>query len=152
MAASSAATARTFVSQKKLAIAGVSRSGKKFGNAIMKELASKGYEIFPVHPEAEVIDGRKCARSFADLSEPVGGVIVNVKPEQAISVVRGAHAAGITRVWLQQGAQSDEAIAFCGEHGMDVVSRQCILMFAEPVDSIHKFHRFFKRLFGGMPA
>ena len=34
----------------------MSRSGKKFGNVVGKELKTKGYEIFPIHPEAKEID------------------------------------------------------------------------------------------------
>ena len=147
-----AASVQAFLSQKKLAIVGASRSGQKFGNAIMNDLSARGYTLFPVHKEATMIGDRKCYPSLTELPEEVGGVIVVVKPEQTAQVVRDAHAAGIKRVWLQQGAQSDEAIAFCNENGMDVVSRECILMFAEPVESVHRFHRFFKRLFGKMPA
>jgi uncharacterized protein len=152
MATTSAATVDAFMAEKTLAIAGVSRSGQKFGNSIMKELGAKGYTLLPVHPEADEIDGHPCARSLGELTQPVGGVIVVVKPEQAIQVVRDAHAAGIPRVWFQQGSQSNKAIEFCRQNGMEVVSKLCILMFAEPVESIHAFHRFLKRVFGTMPA
>lgn len=152
MATTSAATVAAFMSEKALAIAGVSRSGQKFGNSIMKELGAKGYTVYPVHPQADEIDGHACAHSLGELTQPVGGVIIVVKPEQAIHVVRDAHAAGIRRVWFQQGSQSNEAIEFCRQNGIDVVSQLCILMFAEPVESIHKFHRFLKRVFGTMPA
>jgi len=59
---------------------------------------------------------------------------------------------GIKSVWFQQGSSSDEAIKFCEEKGMSVVSGECIFMFAEPVDSIHKFHRWIWKIFGKLPA
>jgi predicted CoA-binding protein len=65
--------------------------------------------------------------------------------------VKQAHEAGITRVWIQQMAQSPEALAYCEENDLSCVSGECILMYAEPVGSIHKFHRFFRKLFGRMP-
>lgn len=34
-----------FINSKKIALIGMSRSGKKFGNAVGKELNTKGYEI-----------------------------------------------------------------------------------------------------------
>jgi hypothetical protein len=34
---------------------------------------------------------------------------------------------------------------------LDIISKQCILMWAEPVKSIHKFHRNLKKLFGLLP-
>lgn len=148
----SAASVDAFVSQKKLALVGASRSGQKMGNAILRELGAKGYTVYPVHPEAATINGTPAFASFAELPEPVGGAIVCVKPEQTEQVVRDAKQAGIERVWLQQGAESAQAVAFCEENGIDAITKECILMFAEPVESIHKFHRFFKRLFGRMPA
>ncbi len=36
-------------------------------------------------------------------------------------------------MWMQQGSQSDAALAFCGDNGIEAVSKRCILMFAEPV-------------------
>jgi hypothetical protein len=52
---------------------------------------------------------------------------------------------------LQQGTESPKAIQFCAEKRLKTVSKQCILMFAEPVASFHKVHRGIKRFFGGMP-
>jgi len=140
-----------FVAQKTLALAGASRSGKKFGNSILKELRQKEYTVYPVHPEAETIDGVRCYRSFADLPEEVGGVLLVVKPEQTAQLVRDAKDAGIPRVWMQQGARSEEAVQFCRDNGIDVVQKECILMFTEPVNGVHSFHRWLWKVFGKLP-
>jgi len=140
-----------FISQKTLAVVGVSRSGKKFGNAASRELRAKGYRLFPVHPTAESIDGESCYTSLAELPEPVGGVLVVVPPTETEKVVRDAAAAGIRRIWMQQGAQSAAAIKFCEEQGLSVVHGECILMFAEPVQGGHRFHRWIWRLLGKLP-
>lgn len=148
----SAASVEGFVGQKKLAIVGASRSGEKMGNVILNELTAKGYTVYPVHPEANRIGEQTAYRSLQELPEPVGGVVISVKPERTAEIIRDAHEAGITRAWIQQGAQTDDALAACDRYGMDAVSGECILMFAEPVQSIHRFHRFFRRVFGRMPA
>ena len=140
-----------FVSQRTFALVGISRGGKKFGNMIHKELTTRGYQVIPVHPQAESIEGVRCYPSLSALPEPVGGVIVVVPPAQAEKVVQEAHAAGIQRVWLQQGAESPAAIRFCEENNLTVVHGECIMMFAEPVGSIHSFHRWINKLFGKYP-
>lgn len=145
------AAVQDFVACKRLALVGASRSGKKFGNTVLRELTAKGYEVLPVHPTAEVIDGVRCWRHFQDLPGAVGGVVVVVPPREAAERVHEALDAGITRVWLQQGSESQEAIAECLDRGALVVSGHCILMFAEPVRSFHRFHRFLWRLFGKLP-
>ena len=77
--------------------------------------------------------------------------MIVVPPAQTEAVVRAAAEAGIKRVWMQQGSQSPEAIRFCEEHGISVVRRECILMFTEPVTSIHRVHRGLWRLLGKLP-
>jgi uncharacterized protein len=140
-----------FMAERTLAIVGVSRSGRKFGNAILKDLSAKGYRMLPVHPEATTIDQFPTSPSLAALPEKPGGVVVVVPPAQALQVVHEAHEAGIRRVWLQQGASSPDAIRFCEEHGMSVVHGECLLMFAEPVGFFHGAHRWVWKLIGRLP-
>jgi predicted CoA-binding protein len=146
----SKATIEAFLGQETLALAGVSRGGKKFGNAVLRDLSGKGYEILPVHPDAAEIDGVRCYPSLAELPKPAGGLVVVVPPDQTERLVQEAHEAGIDRVWMQQGAESDAAIRYCQEHAMDVVHGECIMMFAEP-QGFHKFHRWLWGLLGKLP-
>jgi len=144
-------TIQDILSQRKLAIVGLSRSGKKFGNMIYKELTAKGYTLYPVHPDAETIDGARCYPSLAALPEAVGGVVVCVPPAQTEQVVREAAQAGIRRVWMQQGAESPAAIQFCAENGLSEVHGECIMMFAEKVSFPHSIHRWVWKLIGKLP-
>ena len=66
-------------------------------------------------------------------------------------MVREVAEAGIKHLWIQQGAESDAAIEYCREHEINVVHGECILMFAEPVGSIHRFHRWLWGVFGKLP-
>src|SRR3954451_5284944 len=129
------------VGQPARARVGASRSGRKFGNAALRELRARGYRVYPVHPTAEVIDGVRCVHTLADLREPVGGVVISLPPDQAVAAVRSAAAAGIRRVWLQQGASSPYVVEVCQELGVEAVTDECILMFAAP-HGIHKAHRW----------
>src|SRR3954447_3498665 len=128
-----------FVAQPALALMGASRSGRKFGNVALRELRAHGYRVYLVHPTADVIDGVRCFRSLADLPEPVGGVVISLPPDQAVGAVRSAAAAGIHRVWLQQGSESPYVLEVCRELGVEPVAGECILMFASP-RGIHKAH------------
>ena len=140
-----------FVSQKTLALVGMSRQSKKFGNYAFRELTQRGYRVFPIHPVAENIEGEKCYPSLSQLPETVGGVVAVVPPAQTEKVVRDAAAAGIKRVWMQQGANSPAAVEYCHEKGISEVHDECILMFAGKVESVHRFHRFVWKLLGKLP-
>lgn len=144
------AAVEEFLEQKTLAVVGVSRSGKKFGNAAARELRKKGYRVIPVHPVADEIDGERCYANLRELPEQVGGVLVVVPPSETERVVRDASDAGIGRVWMQQGAQSDTAIEYCNDRGISVVHGECILMFAEPTGG-HKLHRWIWKVLGKLP-
>jgi len=140
-----------FLAQRKLALVGISRSGKGFGNAVWQELRAKDYQVFPIHPQASSIDGQSCWTSVRELPEPVGGVVLVVPPSVTGEVVREIAQAGISRVWMQQGSESSAAIAYCKEHGIRVVHGQCILMFLEPVAFFHRAHRWILRVVGKLP-
>jgi uncharacterized protein len=149
--ATSGASIGQFVAGKTLVMVGVSATGKGFGNAAYTELKKRGYRVLPVHPTAPAIQGDPCWPSVAELPERVERLLVCVKPDRADAVVREAAAAGVRQVWFQQGAESAAALEACAQLGVEAVRGQCILMFAEPVASFHKFHRFVWKLIGRLP-
>jgi uncharacterized protein len=140
-----------FLSQRSLAVVGVSRNTTKFGTAIYRTLKQQGYKVFPIHREADSIEGDHCYQGFKNLPEKVGGVVICVPPLQTEKILAEVLEAGITRVWMQNGADSEAAIRFCENNGITAVHGQCILMFAEPVASFHKFHRWVTKLIGRYP-
>jgi hypothetical protein len=140
-----------FVAQKALAIVGVSRTCKGFGYEAQKELAKRGYTVFLVHPEVASIDGKPCAKSLRDVADRIGGAVLVTPPKSTEALVREAAEGGVRRVWMQQGAESPEAIRLADELGIAAVHGNCILMFAEPVRSAHKVHRWLRGLFGRNP-
>jgi hypothetical protein len=140
-----------FLAQKKLALIGISRSGKKFGNMIFKELKSKGYHVFPINPNVESIQNERCYPSLKALPEQVGGVIVVVPPVQTEKIVQDLASAEIKHIWMQQGSESKSAIQFCKENGISVVEGECILMFAKPIKIFHRMHRGIWKLLGKYP-
>jgi predicted CoA-binding protein len=137
-----------FVNSKRIAVVGVSRTPQKMGNGIYTELKQRGYEVFGVNPNLETIGADMCYPSLAELAGKVDAVVICVHPQQSAGVLRDAAAAGIKKVWLQQGSQSLETIKAAKESGLDPVTGKCILMYAGEVTSIHAFHRFFAKLFG----
>jgi predicted CoA-binding protein len=139
-----------FLAQQTLAVVGASRTGKKFGNTAYKELRAKGYKVIPVHPHAEIIEGDPCYPSLSALPEAVDGVLIVVPPSETEKVVTDAGQAGIRRVWMQQGAESQAAIRFCEERDINAVHGECILMFAEPA-GLHRLHRWAWGILGNLP-
>ncbi len=140
-----------FLAQKKLAIVGVSRSHEKFSNAVYRELKAKGYQLFPINPNADSVEGDHCYPNLGALPEPVGGAVIIVPRPEVELVVKDAAKAGITRVWIQQQSETNAAIDFCNENGINVIHNECVMMFAEPTAFFHKFHRWVWGMAGKLP-
>jgi predicted CoA-binding protein len=140
-----------FLAQQTIAIVGVSRNGKKFGNAVLKELKAKEYNVLLINPHAETINGERCYPSLEALPKPVDGAVIVVSTQQAEKVVQDAVKVGVKRVWLQQGSESKTAIQMCEENGISVIHHHCILMFAEPMKFFHRPHKWIWQLIGKYP-
>jgi len=141
-----------FLSEKNIAVVGASKSNKKFGNIVYRDLKQKGYNVYPVNPNADFIDKDKCYPNLLALQGKAGAAILIVKPASAEEIVKDAFSAGIKKIWLQQGSESDRAISYCNEKGIDVIFNECILMFAEPSAFFHKVHRWINGILGKLPG
>ena len=135
-----------FLAEKRIAVVGVSRT-RGFGNNALRALAGQGYDTFPVNPQTETVEGRKCYRSLSEIPGGVGSVLTVVRPEQTTRVVEECIRLGIKKVWMQQGSESEEAIGAARAGNISVVHHACILMYAQP-KSIHRFHRWINKTLG----
>jgi predicted CoA-binding protein len=57
-----------------------------------------------------------------------GVVDVVVPPKVTEHTVETCQKLGITRVWMQPGSESEKAIKFCEENGIDVVYGVCVMI------------------------
>ena len=141
------AKVQDFLQARRLAVVGVSRSEQKFGTAIYKELKQRGFEVYGVNPQMETVAGDPCYASIGELAGKVDGAVICIPPQKAASVIREAAAAGIRKVWLQQGSQSLETKKATQEAGITPIEGKCILMYAGEVKSVHAFHKFLAKVF-----
>jgi predicted CoA-binding protein len=140
-----------FLEPRKMAMAGASRNLKKFGGAIFKELREKGFELYPINPNAEEIQGVKCYKSVDELPADVEHLFIVTSKEETESVAYAAIKKGMKMVWIQQKSDTPDAVKAIEEAGIPLIHKKCIMMFADPVKSVHGFHRFFVKAFGGYP-
>ena len=145
-------TIDNFLSQKKIAVVGVSRDSKQFANQAYRLLKKHGYVVYPVNPFTQRAEDDQCYPSVKSLPEAVGGVVMMLPPEKTMQVLPEIADAGITHVWLQQQTESPQAIQFCVDHHMDFVYGECIIMFLEPLGFPHRLHRWGKKFFGKLPV
>jgi len=141
----------SFLEPKKMAIAGVSSNPKKFGYVIFKELREKGFDICPVNPKLETLDGIKCYKSVSAIPDDYEKLFIATPKQSTDEVIKQAGEKGIKHVWIQQMANTKDSLKIAEENNINLIEKECIFMFADPVKSVHKFHRTLKKIFGGLP-
>jgi predicted CoA-binding protein len=139
-----------FIAAEPVAMVGVSRNPKKFGQMAFKELKDKGMKVIPVNPAAEEILGIKAYPDVNSLPSEVKGVIIMTKKDQTAAVVKDALNKGIKNIWIQQMADSKDALKVLEGSDINYITGECILMYYKP-HSIHKFHKAIKKFFGRFP-
>ena len=110
------------------AVVGVSRNPSKFGHIIYQDLKSKGYKVYPINPNATMINGDNSYGSISEVPIKPDVVDMVVPPKVALVVVRECYELGIKKVWLQPGSESDEVIDFCYEHDIEVIYGMCVMV------------------------
>lgn len=139
-----------FIASEPIAMAGVSRNPKKFGFAAFRELKEKGMNIIPVNPYATEIHGSKVFPDIKSLPDNVKGLLVMTGKEKTLSVVREARDKGIKHIWIQKMAETGNEISELEGSGINLITKECILMFYKP-DGVHKFHASLRKFFRRYP-
>ena len=92
----------------KIALIGASNDKSKFGNRIYRDLRSKGYNVVPINPKDENIEGDKAYTSIQMMEELPDIVNLVVPPPIAMKVAQNAVELGVEYLWFQPGSESDE--------------------------------------------
>lgn len=141
---------KEFFEAQPIAMVGVSRNPKKFGYSAFKELKEKGMKIVPVNPQADEIMGEKCYKNVSVLPPEIKGLIIATQKSQTAAVVKEARAKGIRQIWIQQMAETPEAIQELSGTDINYITKECILMYYK-ANGMHKFHGLLKKFFGRYP-
>lgn len=111
-----------------IAVVGASNNPEKYGAKVYKALKDADYEVIPVNPNHDTIQGDKAYKSLKEIPGKVDCVSIITPPEVTEWVVVDAKDKGVEFVWMQPGAESREAIEFCKENNIAVIYDNCVLV------------------------
>jgi uncharacterized protein len=115
---------------KRVAMVGASNNHLRPSYTVFSYLRTQtGFDVAPVNPSIDAIDGVKAYPSLAAYAAQRGApdlVDVFRKPSDVVAVVNDAIAAGAKAIWFQYGIVNDEAIRLADEAGLDVVVDRCM--------------------------
>ena len=141
----------SFFESKRFAIAGVSRDPKKFGRQVFTDLRKKGFDIVPINPALNEVDGETCYKAVDEIPADIDSLLILTPKTQTDIILRQAIRKGIKNIWVQQMSETADTLRIAEEYEKEIISGKCIYMFAEPVQSVHKFHRTLVKIFGRLP-
>ena len=118
---------KEFMAQKKFAIIGATANTAKNGYRIFKNLTRRGYEVYPVNPHLDELEGVKCYHSLADIPIKVDVVDFVVPPKVTEETLKECKRLGLDRIWLQPGSESEAALDFCRQNKLRVVHDICVM-------------------------
>jgi len=142
---------KEFLMLRRFAMVGVSRDPNQFSRRLFRELIRRGYDVIPVNPNAQEIDGKRCYARVQDITPRVTSALLITARERAVSALRDCAEAGVTLVWLYgvsgPKAISREALKICQDYGIGVVPGYCPYMFMPMTAVLHRVHGFAWKLF-----
>ena len=148
--------ASEFLTNKRVAITGVSRQPKDHGsNVVYKRLRQRGYEVYAVNPNADELEGDPCYHDLASIPGGVEAVVIATNPKIAEDTMRECANLGIKHVWMHRGpgagSVSELAADYGRQHGIAVIDGGCPCMFDPTADFGHKMMRVMFTLNGNVP-
>ncbi len=144
-----------FLKGTRVAVAGVSRSSDQAANAVFRKLRACGYDVVPVNPNADEVEGVTCFPDLTSIPGLVDRVVIATHPDVSADVVRQCADRGVAQVWFHrsygQGSVSSAAVEECGRLGIGCIVGGCPLMYCAPVDFGHRCMRWWLERRGRLP-
>jgi predicted CoA-binding protein len=116
---------RDTLEMKNWAVVGATNKVEKYGYKIVNKLDEHNYNVYPINPSLDEIDGIKVYDKLSDIEDEIDVVDIVVNPQIGKHVMKEVNKLGIKYVWLQPGTRSDEIREYAEENDIKIVE-SCI--------------------------
>lgn len=106
---------------KTIAIIGASNDRSKFGNKAVRAFRQQGYQVFPVNPKEETVEGLPAFKSISAVPGRPQLISVYLPPPVLLKVLPDIAAKGCDELWLNPGTESAEVLAEAERLQLNVV-------------------------------
>ena len=112
-----------------IALIGASNNRNKYGNKIYRDLRNKGYNVTPINPKEEKIEGDRAYTSIEEMKELPDIANFVVPPPVAIKIAQNITNLGIKHLWFQPGSESKELEDWLkNTDGIEYLINACIMV------------------------
>jgi len=109
-----------------IAVVGLSNDPAKASHGVARYLLSQGYELMPVNPTSPEVLGMRSYPDLTALGKPVDVVQIFRRPKDVPPVIDDAIAIGVKVVWMQPGAENEDAAETAEAAGVTAVVGHCM--------------------------
>jgi predicted CoA-binding protein len=118
-----------FLGADAFGVVGASANRDKYGNKVLRCYQQNQRRAIPVNPAATEIEGLASLPSVDRLPDEAASISIITPPQVTEKVVEQAIARGIRNVWMQPGAESEQAVKACRQAGINVIADgSCLLV------------------------
>jgi len=110
---------------KNWAVVGATDKKDKYGYKIVKALDENVYNVFPINPSLNKIEGIKTYDNLSSVEEKIDVVDMVVNPQIGKLIMKEINELKIKYVWLQPGTRSDEIREYAEDNDIKLVE-SCI--------------------------
>jgi len=115
-------------SLKRIALVGATKNKEKVGNIILRDLTKKGYEVIPVTPKDDEVEGIKTVNKVENLPKDIDSIVFVVPPKIGIEVTKETINSGFKNLWYQPGTYSAEIEKILSKNDIKAIHDICILV------------------------
>lgn len=127
------------MSQLSVAVLGASNNRRKYGNKAVRAYQESGYQVFPVNPREETIEGLRAYHSLEQITERIDFVSLYVPPAVGLQLLPAIAEKKPQEVWLNPGSESDELIEGAADlHLRTIVACSIVALGLSPSDFAEK--------------
>ena len=113
---------------KKIAIIGATTNKEKYGNIVLRDLKKKGFDVVPVTPKYEEVEGIKTVKNIKDLPKDTDLLVFIVPPKVGLEITKEALNFGFKNLWYQPGAYSEDIDKYLKSNDIEAVHGSCIMV------------------------
>ena len=118
-----------FLQASSFAVAGASQDRSKYGNKVFRALVASGRTVYPLNPNAPEVEGQIAYASITELPVVLEALSIVTPPHITCQVIQQAIVAGVKNIWIQPGAEDDQASRAAREADLNVIDDgSCILV------------------------
>ncbi len=119
-----------------VAIIGASNDRSKYGNKAVRAYLRQGYDVYPVNPKKETVEGLESYASVLDVPVELDRISVYVPPAVGLTLLDEIAAKNAKEVWINPGAESGEVLRRAAELGLEPVVACSILGVGDDPDRL----------------